>query len=82
MYSDIVKLSIRLAYTVSNLLTIITVDPSFVNIKNPISTFKPISHNTIYSVTIVIRDQYGCTLDFVKNQYAALALLIRKRGGE
>ena len=79
MYSDIVKHSIRLADTVSNLLTFITVDPSVVNIKNPISTFKPISHNTIYSVTIVIRDQYGRTLDFVENQYAALDLIIKRR---
>ena len=79
VYSDIVKHSIRLGDTVSNLLTIINVDPSVVNIKNPITTFKPISHNSIYSVSIVIKDQYGRSLDFVEKQYAALELRIKKK---
>ena len=69
----------RLGDTVSNLLCVITVDESVVNIKNPISTFKPVCHNTIYSISFVITDQYGRSLHFVDNQYAAIELIIKRR---
>ena len=79
IYSDVVKHSVRLGDTVSNLLCVITVDESVVNMKNPISSFKPISHNTIYSISCVLTDQYGRRLHFVENQYAALDLIIKRR---
>ena len=79
VYSDVVKQSIRLGDSLSNLLSIITVDKSIVNIKNPITTFKPISHNNIYNISIIVTDQFGHTLEFVKNQYAAIELIIKKK---
>ena len=79
IYSDVVKHSVRLGDSVSNLLCVITVDESVINIKNPISSFKPISHNTIYSISFVLTDQYGRRLHFVDNQYAALELIIKRR---
>ena len=69
----------RLADTVSNLLSVITVDESVVNVKNPITSFRPLSHNSIYSLSFVITDQFGRKLHFVDSEYAAIELIIRKR---
>ena len=79
IYSDIVKQTVRLGDSVSNLLSIITVDKSIVNIKNPINTFKTISHNSIYSIAIIVTDQLGQQLDFIDKQYSAVELFIKKR---
>ena len=79
IYSDIIKQSVRFGDTVSNLLAIITADSSVVNIRNPIVTFKPLSHNSIYIVNIFVTDQFGAHLHFIKGQYAAIELIVRKR---
>ena len=79
IYTDVVKQSIRLGDTLSNLLAIITVDDSIVNIKNPINTFKPISHNSINNIAVIISDQSGEQLHFTDKQYAAVEMIIKRR---
>ena len=79
VYSDLVKKTVRVGDALTNLLGIISINKSIYNKPNPMNIFRPISHNFVQSVSVIITDQNGDRPQFDKNSYVTLEIFIRKR---
>ena len=79
IYSDLVKQSVRVGNTVTNLLAVVSVSKKYSNMMSPMHLFKPLSHTYFHSVSVKIRDQNGDSISFEDNSYSVLEILIRRR---
>ena len=79
IYSDLVKKSVRVGNTTTNLLAVVSVSNKYYNMSNPMHLFKPLSHTYFHSVSVKIRDQNGDAISFEDNSYSVLEILIRRR---
>ena len=74
-----VKQSIRVGNSLTNLLDIFSVNGNIGNSPSPLNVFKPLANNYLKGGSIIIRDQFGETIPFSKEAYTALEIVIRKR---
>ena len=79
IYSDLVKHSVRVGDTITNLLAVVSVSKKYSNMMTPMHLFKPLSHTYFHSVAVKIRDQNGDPISFEDNSYSVLEILIRRR---
>ena len=79
IYSDIVSKSVRVANHITNLLGIVTINDAIYNKPSPPTIYRPISHNYIQSVSVKITDENGDPVNFKKDAYVGLEILIRER---
>ena len=79
IYSDLVKQSVRVGNTITNLLAVVSVSKKYSNMMSPMHLFKPLSHTYFHSVAVKIRDQNGDPISFEDNSYSVLEILIRRR---
>ena len=79
IYSDLVKQSVRVGNTITNLLAVVSVSKKYSNMMAPMHLFKPLSHTYFHSVSVKIRDQNGDPISFEDNSYSVLEILIRRR---
>ena len=79
IYSDLVKQSVRVGNTITNLLAVVSVSKKYSNMMTPMHLFKPLSHTYFHSVSVKIRDQNGDPISFEDNSYSVLEILIRRR---
>ena len=79
IYSDLVEHSVRVGNAITNLLAIVSVNKKMVNMSNPLHIFRPISHKYFQSVSIRITDQFGGSIDFEKESFSAIEVVIKKR---
>ena len=80
IYSDLVAHSVRVGSHLTNLLGIVTVNKkNLTNMVNPLHIFRPLSHKYYQSASVHITDQNGDEIEFEKDSFSVLEIVIKKR---
>ena len=80
IYSDLVEHSVRVGSHLTNLLAIVTVNKNkLTNMINPLHISRPLAHKYFQSGSVRITDQMGEDIEFEKNSFSVLELVIKKR---
>ena len=80
IYSDLVAHSVRVGSHLTNLLGIVRVNKNkLTNMINPLHISRPLGHKYYQSASVHITDQNGGEIEFEKDSFSVLEIVIKKR---